>query len=188
MPQSKLSFTSRLVLALVAFWRVLADSDFAAGVSRLQHGAESSTEPEQPTPPEPVPPAPRLLETDTSSALQLLGLLQQEGRFVDFLQEDVSGYSDADIGGAARVVHEGCSRALREHLQVTPVREEDEGVRITLAPGFDAAEVRLTGNVVGKPPFNGTLVHKGWRVAECRLPRLVEGHDVRVLAQAEVEL
>jgi hypothetical protein len=177
------------VLAFVAFRRILFDTDFAAGVRRLERGAESSAAVavEAPLAPEPEPP-PRLVEADVSSALQLLGLLQLEGRFVDFLQEDVSGYSDADIGGAARVVHEGCGRALREHLQVTPVREEEEGTRVTLPEGFDAAAVRLTGNVVGKPPFTGTLVHKGWRVAEFRLPKLVEGHEVRVLAQAEVEL
>jgi len=59
---------------------------------------------------------------------------------------------------------------------------------LTLAAGFDAATVRLTGNVVGQPPFTGTLMHRGWRVAEIKLPKLAEGHDVRVLAPAEVEL
>jgi hypothetical protein len=68
------------------------------------------------------------------------------------------------------------------------VRSEAEGARLTLAAGFDAASVRLTGNVVGQPPFTGTLMHRGWRVAGIRLPKLAEGHDVRILAPAEVEL
>jgi hypothetical protein len=114
--------------------------------------------------------------------------LQQEGRFVDFLEEDVSAYSDADIGAAARVVHEGCRKALREHIRFEPVRSEPEGSRLTLEQGFDASSVRLAGNVVGQPPFTGTLVHRGWRAEEVKLPRLAQGHDVSVLAPAEVEL
>jgi len=132
--------------------------------------------------------APRLKESSPDAALQLLALLQQEARFIDFIQEDLGDYSDADIGAAARVVHEGCSRALREHLSMAPIRLEEEGARVTLQEGFNASEVRLTGNVLGKPPFTGTLVHRGWRATEFRLPKLVEGHEVRVLAPAEVEL
>jgi hypothetical protein len=31
---------------------------------------------------------------------------------VDFLMEDVTTYDDAQVGAAARVVHEGCQSAL----------------------------------------------------------------------------
>ena len=192
MSQPKLSFFARFALAFTAFWRTLFNPEFAGGVQLLSQGAESTGKPtDEPETPPPTPepsPGPRLLEPDAASAMQLLGLLQQEGRLIDFLKEDVSSYSDEQIGGAARVVHEGCRRALDEHLDVGPVRSEEEGVRLTLEEGFDAAEVRLTGNVVGTPPFTGALVHRGWRVETVRLPRLVEGHDVRVLAPAEVEL
>ena len=86
------------------------------------------------------------------------------------------------------MVHEGCAKVLREHFSIVPVRDEAEGSRVTLPAGFDAAAVRLTGNVVGQPPFTGSLSHRGWRVAEVRLPKLAERHDARVLAPAEVEL
>jgi hypothetical protein len=86
------------------------------------------------------------------------------------------------------VVHEGCRKVLREHVSLAPVRAESEGSRLTLAAGFDAAAVRLTGNVVGQAPFTGTLAHRGWRATEVRLPQLAEGHDARIVAQAEVEL
>ena len=188
MSELRLPLSSRLVLAFSAFWRTLSDQDFAAGVYRLKQGGGVGARAEPLPTPSVAAPAPRLREVDADSALQLLGLLQQEGRFVDFLQEDVAGYSDSDIGGAARVVHEGCSRALREHLSMAPIRLEEEGARVTLQEGFNASEVRLTGNVLGKPPFTGTLVHRGWRATEFRLPKLVEGHEVRVLAPAEVEL
>ena len=123
-----------------------------------------------------------------TAALQLLGLMQREARFVDFIQEDVAPYTDAEIGAAARVVHEGCRKVLREHVSLAPVRAESEGSRLTLPAGFDAAAVRVTGNVVGQPPFTGTLQHKGWRATAVRLPALTEGHDTRVIAPAEVEL
>ncbi|QMV72430.1 DUF2760 domain-containing protein [Comamonas piscis] len=127
------------------------------------------------------------LPTETA-ALQLLGLLQREARFVDFIQEDVAPYTDAEIGAASRVVHEGCRKVLREHFALTPVRAEAEGSRITLQAGFDAAAVRLTGNVVGEAPFTGTLGHRGWQVTEVKLPQLTNTAAAKVLAQAEVEL
>ncbi len=86
------------------------------------------------------------------------------------------------------MVHEGCARVLREHFTIEPVRAESEGSRVTLEEGFDAAAVRLTGNVVGKAPFKGTLSHRGWRAAQVRLPQLTEAHDAKILAPAEVEL
>jgi hypothetical protein len=173
-------FFSRLLFALQVFWRILSDPAFAVQVGGLSRREALPA----PAAAEPV----ALRETAPESALQLLGLLQQEGRFVDFLQENVSAYSDTDIGAAARVIHEGCRRALREHLRIEPVRTEAEGSRLTLEEGFNAGTVRLTGNVVGKPPFTGTLMHRGWQVAEFKLPKLATGHDVHILAPAEVEL
>jgi hypothetical protein len=129
-----------------------------------------------------------LLQAEPDAALQVLTLLQQNGRFVDFIQEDLAAYSDADIGAAARVVHEGSRKVLAEYFTLVPVRDEAEGSRITLAVGFDSASVRLTGNVTGEPPFSGTLIHRGWRAAEVNLPRLAPGHDASIIAAAEVEL
>ena len=144
MTEPKPSFMKRISIAVGAFFRALGDADFAAGVARLQRG-------ELPAPAAPVPeakPVP-LKETQPESALQILGLLQQEGRFIDFIEEDVAGYSDAEIGGAARVVHEGCRKALRDHLRVEPIRQESESSRVTLQEGFDASSIRLVGRVVG---------------------------------------
>lgn len=182
MTEPKPSFFARIALA----WRMLIDAKFAADVVRLSEGRLPA--PSAPAPVESKPAPPSLKESSPDAALQMLGLLQQEGRFVDFLQEDVSAYSDADIGGAARVVHEGCRKALRQHLTLEPVHNEQEGSRITLEEGFNASAIRLTGNVVGNPPFTGTLAHRGWRATEMRLPKIAEGHNVDILAPAEVEL
>lgn len=134
--------------------------------------------------PEPVV----LKEATPDAALQLLSLLQKEARFIDFIKEDVSAFSDAEIGAAARVVHQGCSKAVSEHFSLAPVSNDPEGNRVTLNKGFDAASFRLTGNIVGEAPFTGTLVHKGWQVTELRLPKLTEGHNAKIVAPAEVEL
>lgn len=184
----------RVSLAFGAFFGILSDADYAARVPGREEAAAPPPAPvaEAPRPvPAPVPappPAVVLKEATPDAALQLLGLLQREARLIDFTQENLSGYSDAEIGVAARLVHEGCRRVLREHFDIEPVRSEAEGSRITLPEGFDAAAVRLTGNVVGQPPFTGQLSHRGWRVTEVRLPKLAERHDASVIAQAEVEL
>ena len=191
---------ARLSLAFGSFFSILSRPDFAADVQRLRD--EGWPEPAAPAPvaataPAPVvtpvvapvapsPPAPQL--ASETAALQLLGLLQREARFVDFALEDIKSYGDAEIGAAARVVHEGCRKVLREHFTLEPVRTEAEGSRLTLQTGFDAAAVRVSGNVVGQPPFSGTLAHRGWRATGTRLPKLAAGHDASIVAQAEVEL
>ena len=176
------SLLSRLALAV----SVLFQPALAARLRDLRDGVAAPAPAPSPAPA--APPAPQLREAPHEAALQLLGLLQRDARFIDFIEEDVKAYSDADIGAAARVVHEGCRKVLREHFSLAPLRSEAEGSRITLPEGFDAAAVRVTGNVVGKAPFTGTLSHRGWRATDTRLPKLAAGHDAAILAQAEVEL
>ncbi|MYM41869.1 DUF2760 domain-containing protein [Duganella qianjiadongensis] len=196
--QAQPSFASRISIAIGAFFRALSDADYAARLRDIDRAPVSVpvsvpvTAPvSAPAPaPAPVPaPAPIVLrETTPDAALQLLTLLQREARLIDFTQENLAAYSDADIGAAARVVHEGCNKVLREHFSIEPVRSESEGSRIVLEAGFDAATVRLTGNVVGSAPFRGALSHRGWRATSVRLPKLAEAHDASILAPAEVEL
>lgn len=180
-----LPFGARFFLAFAAFFAVLFDGAFAARVEKLRRGAPELPPAPEPEP-EPEPPAHE--ERDLEPALQLLSLLQREGRLVDFLQQDIADFSDADIGAAARVVHDGCARALGAHAKIEPLRSESEGARLTLEAGFDAAALKLTGNVAGKPPFSGVLRHRGWRAASIELPELVGDYDASVLAPAEVEL
>ena len=177
---------SRIGLAIGAFFGTLFNADYAGRILRLREPVTAAT----PAPtPAPAPAAAVVLkQSGPEAALQLLGLLQRDGRFIDFIEEDVAAYSDAEIGAAVRVVHAGCRKVLREHFTLQPVRSEPEGSTITLEAGFDAAAVRLTGNVVGQAPFRGSLSHRGWRVTEVRLPKLTEQHDARIVAAAEVEL
>jgi Domain of unknown function (DUF2760) len=135
--------------------------------------------------PPPPPPPPR--EPEEAPALRLLGMLQQEGRFIDFIAEDLSPYPDDQIGAAARGIHEGCRKVLREHVDFEPVLRANEGDNVTVEPGFDPAAIRLTGNVSGTPPFHGVLRHAGWRVRRADVPAR-RGQDPQLLAPAEVEI
>jgi hypothetical protein len=123
-----------------------------------------------------------------SAALQLLALLQQEGRFVDFIEEDVTSYSDEQIGAAVRSIHEGCRSALRDRVELRPVLAAAEGTTVTVERGFDPAAVRVTGNVRGEPPYRGILRHPGWRSDGVRLPERTGDGDVSIVAPAEVEV
>ncbi|MFM0022030.1 DUF2760 domain-containing protein [Paraburkholderia azotifigens] len=192
MTEPNVSLLGRLSLAFGTFFSILGDGDFAASVLRLRSGAAPTPAPAPAAAPVAAPapaPAPVVIKEATpEAALQLLGLLQRDARFIDFVEEDIAKYSDADIGAAARLVHDGCRATLREHFTIQPVRDEAEGSRVTINEGFDATAIRLTGNVVGKAPFSGSISHRGWRVADVRLPKLTQSHDTTVLAPAEVEL
>lgn len=148
---------------------------------------ENTPEPDA-APAESAPKTSTLVANSPDAALQLLSLLQQEARFVDFLNEDLKGFSDEEIGAVARVVHEGGKKTLDQYFTLEPIRTEEEESSITLEEGFDSTENRVTGNVVGQPPFKGVLVHRGWKAVKADLPKLADGHDAHIIAPAEVEL
>lgn len=123
-----------------------------------------------------------------AEAVMLLGVLQEKGRFIDFLMEDLTPYSDADVGSVARTVHQGCKAAMNEHFQIEPVRPEGEGATLTLPAGYPADEIRLSGNLSGNAPFTGTIVHKGWKTKSVKLPRVLHADHLPVIAPAQVEV
>jgi hypothetical protein len=139
--------------------------------------------------------APASLKVEDRQALiergasELLILLQREGRFVDFLEQDIDGFEDAEVGAASREIHKGCRKVLREHFGVAPVLEGvEEDDDVTVPAGFNPEEIRLVGKVKGKAPFKGVLRHHGWRAKKVQLPQVAPELDARVLAAAEVEL
>ncbi len=121
-------------------------------------------------------------------AVQLLGVLQREGRLLDFLMEQIDGYSDAQIGAAVRDIHRGCRKALIEHLKIRAIRAEPDEAVVRIAEGYDPSQIRLIGRISGRPPFEGTLRHHGWRSGEINLSDIPAGHDPSVICPAEVEL
>ncbi len=169
-PPSTPSFFARLGLA----FRVLGNRSLATEVAALA----------APTLPSAAPPP----EQVHAAGLAVLALLQREGRLIDFLQEEVAAFSDAEIGAAARVVHAGSRKVLGQYLSLEPVLRDAEGATVTVPSGFNAEKIRLTGNVAGQPPFRGTLKHHGWITTAVRFPAVPTTLDPRILAPAEVEL
>src|SRR4051812_21360113 len=196
---------SRLLLAFACFFRVLFGQKLPSGAIAFLPETTSASPPEPAAPkpaapkapakevraepkPEPAPPRVSTAQHHRDGALALLALLQRKGRLVDFLREPLDGFSDADIGAAARDVHRGCKKVLDQHLTFEPVMPGAEEERVSVPKGFDPAEIRLIGEAKGEPPFKGTLRHHGWRVVDAKLPTLAEGVDRAVIAPAEVEL
>src|SRR5215471_18432572 len=142
-------------------WRVLLHGDYAGdlleGLKELQNKRARAAMP---------------AERAHASALMLLAALQREGRFIDFVRQDVAGFSDEDIGAAARVVHAGCRKIIDQFFRFRPASDGSEGGAITIPAGFDAQRVRLTGNVTGNPPFHGTLKHHGWIITKIEMPEI----------------
>lgn len=180
------SFFARLWLAIVCWFRIVFDQDFAAAVLALRSPPAPLPSTERPT----LPAKPSALGAAqilrNEQALQLMAMLQREGRLIDFCEEELAGFSDAQIGAAARTVHDGCRKALREAFQFKAIRSETEGAAVEVPGGFDPRAIRLTGAIAGNPPFKGLLKHHGWRVVGIRMPKAAG--DPTIVFPAEVEL
>jgi hypothetical protein len=142
--------------------------------------------------PEIQEPITHTIETHNEIAV-LLKSLQEKGRFIDFVMDDVTKYNDAQVGAAARVVHQGCKSVIKEFLTIDSIEKNQEQTKITLEAGFNASDYKLTGNIKGDAPFNGKLVHKGWKVNEVKLPKLLNNKSIKVgesfvITPAEVEI
>ncbi len=168
----------RLFLAFKAFFKILFNASFAQSFAQFW---------EKEGQPAPAPAAsPHLLVEP--GAVQVLALLQREGRLIDFLQEDIEKLPNAQVGEVVRsTVYAGCRKALRDYLEIEPIRQEEENSQVEVEPGFDAAAISLVGKVEGDPPFKGTLCHKGWRLTKANLPALSESAP-DVICPAVVEL
>ena len=121
-------------------------------------------------------------------AVQMLALLQRDGRLIDFLTEDVSPYPDGQLGAAVRSIHTSCRQVLDRYIKLEPVLASEEDQPVTVPAGFDPAAIKLVGNVTGEPPIRGMLRHRGWRVTQVNLPSLPQGAGRAIVAPAEVEV
>ncbi len=124
-----------------------------------------------------------------SEAITLLATLQREARLVDFLKEDLSNYSDEQVGAAVREIHRESKSVLDRFFAIKSIRDDEEGATIEVPAGFDAGRYRLTGKLTGTAPFQGTLQHHGWEATRCKLPVFTGSESAaRTIAPAEVEV
>jgi hypothetical protein len=130
-----------------------------------------------------APPKPQLGPAE--GAVQILSILQRDARLVDFLMEDLSGYSDDQVGAAVRDVQTQSRAALERYMRLAPVIDSVEG-EYTKTSGLPGNTLRLVGKV---PPdgkaSGGVLRHKGWKAEGIELPKAEPG---AVLAPAEIEI
>jgi hypothetical protein len=187
-----IGFGKRVSYAARCFFSVLSRGEVPEDIApELVRGAAPRAEdpaaltPHAPAERAEAPPA----EDSADRAVQLLALLQRDGRLVDFLSEDIAPYQDAQVGAAVREMHANCRKSLEQYVRLEPIMAGEEDRPVTVEQGFDPASVKLVGNVTGRPPLRGLLRHRGWRVAEINLPSLPpRGVGRAVVAPAEVEI
>lgn len=181
----RVSFAFRCFLSILFYAQIPSDIvreliKPASAASQMptgaQHSAARLNEAERPA-----------LET-FDRAVQMLALLQRDGRFIDFLVENISAYPDEQLGAAVRTIHEACRQVLDHYVKLEPIVNSEEDKPVTVQSGFDPATIKLIGNVTGEPPIRGVLRHKGWHVKQVNLPPLPQGIGRMVVAPAEVEL
>jgi hypothetical protein len=180
----------RLWLAVRVFFGILFNRAMAERIAAVLAEAAPSTALPQPAAPVAASRVePTRKPVARNEAIALLAALQREARLVDFVMEPLDGYSDAQVGAAARTVHRDCAAVLQRIFALRPLEAAAEGAEIVVAEGFDPARWRLTGNVTGRPPYRGRLCHHGWEAAKVELPEWTGGESAaRIIAPAEVEL
>jgi len=175
----------RLWLAVKCFFKALFHADFANQCLLLLNRA-SATPDRVATAPASAPTLPKSTRND---AITLLAALQREARFVDIVNESLDGYSDAQIGAAARDVLRDCSKVLARVFALRPMLEQEEGATVQVPASYETECYRLTGDVSREPPFTGKLMHAGWQATKCDLPTWTgSGKGALVVAPAEVQL
>ena len=174
----------RCLFAILLRGQIPEDVIRAFGQMPIQRASAPTTEP-------PATPAGRAGSAPTDPidrAVQLLGLLQRDGRLIDFFTEDIASYSDAQVGAAVRELHQNCREVLKRYIRLERIIGSPEGQQVTVPAGFDPAEIKLIGNVPVGPPVTGVLRHRGWRVSQAQFPPLPEGPGRSVVASAEIEV
>ena len=121
--------------------------------------------------------------------IYFLSLLQQRGRFIDFVMGDITKYQDAQVGAAARIVHQGLSGVLKDFFKIEPIHNGNEGEAVKLDDDYNARQYRIIGDI-DKKPYKGKLLHKGWQTSTIKLPKQIDQNkrDHSVIAPCEVEL
>lgn len=124
-----------------------------------------------------------------SEAISLLAALQREARFVDLVQQPLAGFDDEQIGAAARPVLGECQKVLHRFFALEPLSEGPEGTPCQVPAGYDPGRYKLTGRVEGSGPFNGQLMHHGWKATVIKMPEWTGSKDsALVIAPIEVEV
>lgn len=132
-------------------------------------------------------------ESNDAAVVQFLARLQEKGRLVDFIMDDISAYDNESVGAAARIVHQGCCDVLNDSFTIETVHSGEEMETISLANNYDSNSYRLIGKVPDVAPFDGQVLHRGWETTRVNLPHIVNSEEHieiarTIIAPAEVEI
>jgi len=179
---------SRIGNAFSSFFGILFGGELPPDVAKA-YGYIKASEVKKPEPAKPAPKAPEVKPAD--GALQFLGILQRDARLVDFLMEDIGGYSDDQVGAAVRTLHEQCGTVLKRCVTLAPVIDGVEGTYTkSEAAGANSKQaLKFIGNVPaeGRAP-GGILRHKGWKATDVDLPKVSSSVNLSIIAPAEIEV
>jgi hypothetical protein len=172
-------------MAFRAFFGILGGSlpeDIAQA-----HGYTKTAVRKAPEPPKEAPVKPE------TGALLMLGILQRDARMLDFFMEDISPYTDEQVGAAVRDVHGQCQGTLKKYFKLAPVIDGVEGTftkpEQAGALAKEAAAIKFIGNLPAQgKPSGGLLRHKGWRADSVALPAFSAKQNAAILAPAELEV
>ena len=150
----------RILLAFRVFFAVLFNGETAGRVARalVAQAIPAPAPTASPAAPAPKPAEvkrPESKRSTQSEAVTLLATLQREARLIDFLKEDLTNYTDDQVGAAVRAIHLDAGKVLDRFFEIQPILNDEEGARVNVPTGFDAARYRLTGKVTGDAPFAG---------------------------------
>lgn len=129
-------------------------------------------------------------EESQAELVQFLSLLQKHGRFLDFVMGDITRYPDDRVGAAARLVHQGCSKAIKDYFDIRPILSEDEGSQIELKEPENPRKIRFIGQSDASQAKKGRLIHRGWQTLKVDLPKRTQINELDrvIIAPAEIEL
>jgi len=120
-----------------------------------------------------------------SDAVALLATLQREARLIDLIKENLSAYSDAQVGAAARPCLVQCAATLDRIMGLKPIETTSDGQTITVPESATAARYSWIGEGEGA---TGKLIHHGWEASRVELPSWTgEAGDATVIAPAQVK-
>lgn len=136
-------------------------------------------------PSKPVPVAPKAKESTRSDAITLLATLQREARLLDLVKENLSAYSDAQVGAAARPCLTQCAVTLDRVLGVKAIEAASDGQAISVPEAATPSRYTWIGEGSGSA---GKLVHHGWEASRVDLPHWTGvDADAHVIAPAQVQ-
>ena len=139
----------------------------------------------EPTPTTETKPAAVVKPAARDSAITLLASLQREARLVDLVQEDLSQFSDAQVGAAARPCLQECANVLGRLFALEPVVPAAEGEAVPVSSEASPLRFQWVGEGTGE---TGKLIHHGWQTTKVELPKWTgDTADANIVAPAQIQ-